>query len=203
LAGDVTDFYEDGGRRQTLQQRDITFEAMVEPWRHRIRWHQPGIFFPRVCYEQAGPLDESLPYIFDREWLCRALHRAPVSYLHVPVSQFRYHAASKTSRKSAEAHIREEEEVTRRHWHQVPGFDPQQSEAALALHGATRHLRLRSWNRSMGLRYLGRAVRQDRHVLTWRTFWLLALKSLLPRPFLSVLRRLALRLFSRSMWINY
>jgi len=203
LAGDVIDYVEDGGHRQLLQQRGITFETIVEPWRHRVRWHQPGIFVPRVCYEQVGPLDESLPYIFDREWLCRALQVAPVSYLHVPVSQFRYHAASKTSRKSAEAHLQEEEEVTRRYWAQVPGFVQRRSEAALTLHGAARHLRLRSWDRSMGLRYLGRAVHRDWRTLTWRTFWLLALKSLLPRPLLSLLRKLALRLFSRSLWINY
>jgi glycosyltransferase involved in cell wall biosynthesis len=203
LAGDVIDYVEDGGHRQLLRQRGITFEAMVELWRHSVRWHQPGIFFPRTCYEQAGPLDESLPYIFDREWLCRALLMAPVSYLHVPVSQFRYHAASKTSRKSAEAHCREEEEVTRRYWEQTQGFNRQRSEAALALHGAARHLRLRSWNRWTGIRYLGRAVGQDWHALTWRSFWMLALKALLPRPFLAVLRRLALRLFSRSLWINY
>jgi glycosyltransferase involved in cell wall biosynthesis len=203
LAGDVVDLHQDSGHCQLLRQRQIAFESMVEPWRHNIRWHQPGIFFPRALYARVGSLDASLRYAFTRDWLCRALQVTSVHYLHVPVARFRYHAASKTVRDSASDWYREERAVTQRYWQQLPGFDLAVSEAALSVHRAARHLRLRSWDRGQGIACLIDAVRGDRRVLARTRVWLLALKAVMPLWLLRQLRALHLRFARRSLWVHY
>jgi hypothetical protein len=203
LAGDVVDYHMNEGQRTLLRQRNITFDTLVEPWRHNMRWHQPGIFFPRSLYQQAGPLDESLHYVFDRDWLCRAAQIAAVHYLHTPVAQFRLHPTSKTAQGGALDWFAEESAVTERYWDQTTGFDPRLARAGLKLHQGAAHLRLGRWTRAAGLSHLGQAVRSDWRVLKMRNFWILCLKALMPVRLLRVLRRLYLRFFGESLWLNY
>jgi glycosyltransferase involved in cell wall biosynthesis len=203
LAGDVIDFHLSVGQRTLLQQRDITFDAIVEPWRHNIRWHQPGIFFSCSLYQQAGPLDESLHYVFDRDWLCRAVQIATVHYIHIPVAQFRFHHTSKTVQSGALDWFSEESAVTMRYWDKTTGFDPRLARAGLKLHQAAAHLRVGKWTRATGLSHLSQAVRSDWRVFKFRSFWLLCLKALMPVRLLKVMRRLYLRFSGESLWLNY
>jgi glycosyltransferase involved in cell wall biosynthesis len=200
LLGDVINFHEESGYHQLLEHQGITFDRLVEPWRHDIRWHQPGIYFPRTLYRQAGSLDETLRCAFDRDWMCRALQIAPVHYLHVPVARFRLHDESKTMRFNW---FQEESMVTRRYWRELPDFDLEWSEAALQVYHAATHLRLRYWDRGAGIEHLSRAVRRDWRVLVWCKFWLLCLKALLPLGLLQKLRLLHLRFFKRVLWLIY
>jgi glycosyltransferase involved in cell wall biosynthesis len=203
LVGDIVDSYQDGGHRLLLQQKNITFQTIVEPWRHRMRWHQPGVYFPRSLYQQIGLLDEALHYVFDRDWLCRALQVALVHYLGVPVAQFRHHNQSKTMHDGAVNWLREESMVAKRYWHQLEGFDRRLSEATLEVHYAACHLRLRNWARIQGCKHLIGAVRDDWRVLVWHKFWLLCVKALMPLRLLQRLRALYIRFSRRSLWLNY
>jgi glycosyltransferase involved in cell wall biosynthesis len=200
LMADVIHTFEGTDRHQLLRQRNVTFDKMVEPWRHDLAWCQPGVYVARTLHQQIGPLDETLQLSFDRDWMCRLLEVAPVHYLGVPVANFRIHADSKGTTADF---FEEESIITKRYWHKVAGFDVDQSEAALAMYHAVTRLRLRHWNRRAGLASLAEAFRRDRRVLAWPKFWLLLAKALAPFVLLQALRALHLRFSKRVLCVAY
>jgi len=87
---------------------------LIDRWSRLGRFHQPSLFFPKSVFERVGPLDETLHYCFDLEWLCRALRDTPVHYLERPIGRFRVHSLQKTTAGNL-ASVTEEVEVARRH----------------------------------------------------------------------------------------
>jgi len=120
IAGDVIDFEEDSGRESLYKQANLAFANFVKFWERRHTWHQPGIFFPASLFRQVGELDESLYYVFDYDFMCRALYAARVYYLNVPVAKFRRHPSSKTM-SQGERFAFEFCRVSRRYWPLLPG----------------------------------------------------------------------------------
>ncbi|MCP4536223.1 MAG: glycosyltransferase, partial [Chloroflexi bacterium] len=199
LLGDVMNIDNDNDYSWLESPRNVSFENIVQPWRHSIFWQQPGIYFTRALYETVGKLDETLRYVFDWDWMCRALQTAPVHYLHVPVAQFRYHSTSKTVGEaadwSAEEHI-----VTKRYQNKSNDTNAKLAQAAWEIHLADTYLRLHNWARTEGLSHLRMAVECDWRVLKWRKFWLLCLKGLLPFKLLQMLRVAYLQRFKKYLF---
>lgn len=130
IAGDVRDSEEDSERETLYKQAHHTFANFVKFWERQHAWHMPGIFFPAALFRQIGELDESLPYVFDYDFMCRALHAARAHYLNLPVAKFRRHPSSKTIGQG-ERFAFEFCQVSRRYWHLLPGA-PQDYNHGLA-----------------------------------------------------------------------
>jgi hypothetical protein len=189
VVGDVYEFDDADGRVRLVRQREITVGNLVLPALSGLRWHQPGIYAPGALQRRAGPLDESLRYAFDQDWLCRLLAHAPVRYLGAPVAAFRLHGASKTVAESA-SWWPEQEAVLARH---VDGLGLGEAEvmARVALGRAEAHLGASSYDRREGLARLADATRARPGIWARRRPWALLARALTPAPLLGGLRRLA------------
>lgn len=199
LMGEVLNVDEQHGYTWLERPKNVTFAHLVEPWRYNVFWHQPGVYFPHQLYKTVGPLDESLRYIFDRDWLCRALQLAPVDYLHFPIAKFRFHQTSKTVAEGS-VWFEEEATVSKRYWSQTNGGDINVAEAMLHLHHAETHLRFYNWARRKGLQSLHLAVQHHKQILSYRRFWLLALKAMIPFAWLRVGRAFYLKYLRRFLF---
>ena len=70
ILGNVVNCDEIRGYKWEMAQRNVSFDKMSQPWRYAVTWHQPGVYFPRTLFQRIGPMDESLPYVFDWDWMC-------------------------------------------------------------------------------------------------------------------------------------
>jgi glycosyltransferase involved in cell wall biosynthesis len=190
LFGQVINSFDYFGFGQLMHPRNITFETIIEPWRYDMFWHQPGLYVPRGLSLQVGPLDESLRYTFDWDWLCRLLQLATVEYLNQPIARFRYHSASKTVAEMRHW-LPEEAIVARRYWPKVKNLDQRFAEAGLQLHMASVYLKLNNWDRSKGLQHLVNAIKQSWRVLQLRDFWPTLARVLTPLMLLRLTRTLS------------
>lgn len=120
-AGPVREF-DDRGMVRLVGQDALDFANLVRFWRRRGEWHQPGVFFSRSLWRACGPLDESLHYAMDYDFMCKALQRARVVPLASTVAAFRRHEASKTC-SAAHGFYAEALAVSRRYWTAVPVQD--------------------------------------------------------------------------------
>lgn len=118
------DGYEVTSPERLIAQQDLSFEALVKFWEKRYIYQQPGLFFPREDYLEAGPLDETLRYVMDYEFLCRILRRVQVVYLEEPGARFRLHPASKTRSGDPEFFL-EQVRVSKQNWPLLADVDPQ------------------------------------------------------------------------------
>ncbi|MHC5019798.1 MAG: glycosyltransferase family 2 protein [Planctomycetota bacterium] len=99
VAGPVIEFFDDPGTDtpdRTVTQEGLSFEALTRPWELR-EWHQPGIYMSRSLWERTGPLNVSLRYAMDYDWMLRALPGCAVVHVDTPIVRFRRHAAQKTT----------------------------------------------------------------------------------------------------------
>jgi hypothetical protein len=87
--------------------------------------------FLGAWFKRLAP-DESLRYVFDRDWMCRLLMISTPSYLHEPVACFRFHHASKTVGE-ASRWFPEQATMTKRYCDQVSGLDRDLAEAGLEI----------------------------------------------------------------------
>ncbi len=122
IAGDVLNFWTGSGREELIRQSEIELRKFVEFWNRDGHWHQPGIFFPTYLRDEVGLLDEGLRYLFDYDFLCRALTIAPVHYLRQTVACFRLHDDSKTV-SQGDLFLFELCRITQRYWHHLPEVD--------------------------------------------------------------------------------
>jgi glycosyltransferase involved in cell wall biosynthesis len=97
ILGNVENFHEDTHAVTLVRQANVSPRALLRPETERCTWHQPGIFVPRTLAGSVGPLDETLHYSFDYDWLLRLTARAPVVYLDQTVARFRIHSSAKTT----------------------------------------------------------------------------------------------------------
>ena len=196
LLGDVTHFSPVDRLAFEVRQQNVTPANMVAYWRRGWAWLQPGTFIPRPVWERIGPLNESLRYVFDREWMCRALVAgASVTYLHQPVAAFRFHGGSKTVGEVTKWG-KEQLQVTERYAQAVRNLRPHAIRAAQALMDAvfyTSAFYIQGWDGRAARYHLRQAAREEPSVLLTFNFWQLGLRTLCPLP----LVRLA-----RWLWLN-
>ncbi|MCB0166837.1 MAG: glycosyltransferase [Anaerolineae bacterium] len=174
-----------------LIPRKVTQPALLRPWQHNFSWQQPGFYFPRAIFVAVGNLDESFRYIFDQDWLYRALTIAPIYYLSQPVAKFRYHPASKTVGEAT--HWAKEDERFIRRYLNPSDTEELLVQAALELRRAEIYLRAYSFNRKQGAVHLFNAFRTDRKIITLRLFWLLMVRVITPHKIITFLRPLYLK----------
>ncbi|MCB0194135.1 MAG: glycosyltransferase [Anaerolineae bacterium] len=195
LLGDIINYREYLGLQKLDRQKNVSFKTILEPWRYDMHWQQPGVYFPRKVFTQIGLFDENLHYVFDWDWMCRALQKFDVHYLHIPVAQFRLHYQSKTVADAAQWES-EELEVLQRYWPKLPDYNADISIAAFRLYTATTFLRLQNLDRQRGLSYLWEAVTHNWRVLLERKFWALLVRSITPGFLLKLSR------FLHHLWLQ-
>jgi glycosyltransferase involved in cell wall biosynthesis len=191
LLASVTLFSEHGDFVQELAARNVTIAHMIQPWRVDFRWSQPGTYVPRTLHEEIAPLDESLRYVFDVDWLCKMLQRAPTHYLKTSVVRFRMHEASKTAGE-ATLWLPELERVMQRYWHTLPHRNKSLARAHLEVFaGANPSLSLvrMPMNRRKGAFHLLKALLYDWRVAFSLRFVLLWGVVVTPTPLLRMVRK--------------
>jgi len=188
LLGDVINIDAIGKPIELIRQKDVTLENLIRIWRTEWAWHQPGTFFPRSLWEKVGPMDTSLRYLFDREWLCRAIQHAEVFYLRRPVCAFRIHPLSKTV---SEALSWKDElyEVGLRYRHLVPGVSEAGLRAGCHLNEAILYITRGSLNeRKAALKAMARAIRTYPEIGLTSGFLRNILRAFIPGPLLLKMR---------------
>jgi glycosyltransferase involved in cell wall biosynthesis len=187
LLGNVVNIDMERGIKWEVAQRNVCFSKLREHWRYPVTWHQPGTFMPISVYSSIGDCNIRLSYVFDWDYMCRALQCTPVIYLRFPVARFRYHKNSK-SMNYRDQWIQERQYVTRRYWPDRVAKSPQLSKAVMHLVSADVSLVLHSQFKTQGIMELWKAAASDIQVMRWRRYWLLWLKALLPLPVLEIIR---------------
>lgn len=185
LLGDVENFAHGEERARVIHQANVTFRNVADPWHAPWSFHQPGLAVPRALYLAVGPLDESLRYTFDHDWLCRLTQRATVSYIAAPVARFRMHADTKTIAERP-AQFREGVEVIQRYWDMLPDLDKRYARAICRVHEAEIYLGQHAsyapfWDRRSGLRCLFSACCEYHRIVFRPDFRKLCLRALLPQ----------------------
>ena len=189
LLGDVINFDEETGMSWCVRQQNVNFDAMSQPCCHAVTWHQPGTWFPHAVFQRIGPFDESLRYLFDWDWMCRALPVAPAHHVAGAVARFRYHGRSKTVGESS-SWRHEKVILIRRYWPRRVGDDPTLSLAVLEFVVSTDKMVYQSFARREAIAHLWRALRYDARVLAWSRYWVAWCKALLPESVLQFSRML-------------
>jgi len=168
LLGDVVDFYDSRDYARIIHQKHITFNNMVDKWRlYRLteEWGQQGTYVSQALYKKVGGLDESLHYVFDRDWMCRLLQLAPVQYLQILIATYRKHDSSKTIAEIP-AWLPEEREVTERYVNEVTDLDVSLVRAGLEMFSAFIFLGVTDhWNRQKAFTHFKKAFSYN-----WRIF---------------------------------
>ncbi len=104
-------FFEDRGKRAKVV-RARTFDPAV--LRLSAFIIQPSAFWTRALWEKTGPLDQSLAFAFDWDWLIRASAVGSFETCDEIFSAYRLHAAHKSG-SGGEKRRREIIDVARRH----------------------------------------------------------------------------------------
>jgi glycosyltransferase involved in cell wall biosynthesis len=102
----------------TIRQRNLNQLDMIEAWTRRATYSQPGVFFPRAAYQQAGGVDPTLRWIMDRDLMIRMLRTHEVKYVERTVAGARLHAAAKTCAQAGHL-CAEVFQVSRRYWNEL------------------------------------------------------------------------------------
>jgi glycosyltransferase involved in cell wall biosynthesis len=186
LLGSVIHFYGAQESTRLWRQRKVTFRNMVALQKGMV-WQQPGTYVPGKFVHSVGLLDESLRYVFDRDWMCMLLQKYSIAYLQEPVAMFRLHAHSKTVGEKY-SWLPEQELVTRRYWDCIPGIKKPLILARFELEKAAIALGARQWNRSKGINHLRNALAIYRPILFSPLFTALCIRCLFPYSFLMRVR---------------
>ncbi len=206
LLGDIVEFSHDDKLAFSVMQHNVTATNMAAYWRSGWAWAQPGTFIPRPIWEAVGPLDDKLRYVFDREWMCRALIAGgSVDYLHKPVAAFRLHGASKTVREATQWG-NEQLKVTERYAKEIPVLQNLNLPAEQELLDAvffTSFFYIHSWDGRAARTHLRNAFLLQVSIGFRPKFWLLFFRSLLPLSIVQVVRRLWISFRRKHQSINF
>lgn len=119
VAGNVSVFFDhDRNDARTIRQQNLNKLDMIAAWRRKAIYSQPGVFFPRAAYEQAGGIDRSLRWIMDRDLMIRMLRTHEVKYVPETIAGARLHEAAKTCAQAGNQSA-EVFEVSRRYWSEL------------------------------------------------------------------------------------
>lgn len=127
-AAPVANFYS-RGRQTLLRPRGLSLENVVQYWRRRSLWHDPGVFLSRAVIDAVGEIDASLHYSFDYDYLARALQSFSVEYVDHVAAGFRLHRDSKSISQS-EQMMAETAAVSQRYWPLLDEVDREGFERA-------------------------------------------------------------------------
>lgn len=204
LLGNVLHF-SDTGFAKVACQKNITFENMVNVWKlytAAAGWSQQGTYVPHMLYQQMGGVDETLRYVFDRDWMCRLLQVAPVYYIPHTIASFRKHSSSKTIAETP-AWAPEESSVTQRYLNQLCPGASRRVKAGLELYNALIYLSITAhWDRQKGFTHLIKALQTD-----WRIFFStdaakLSIRAITPIGLLRFLKRFILGINQKLRFRN-
>ncbi len=117
------------GRQILIRPRGLSLENVVQYWRRRSLWHDPGLFWSRAVIDAVGEIDASLHYAFDYDYLARALQRFSVEYVDHVAAGFRLHRDSKTISQT-EQMMAETAAVSQRYWPLLDDVDREGFERA-------------------------------------------------------------------------
>ncbi|TML15148.1 MAG: glycosyltransferase [Actinobacteria bacterium] len=92
--GDAVWLDEDSRQLGPQRARELDVRAMARSGSAHVL--QPASLWRREAWERAGPLDESLHYVFDTVFFLRMAALGRASYLAEPLAGYRIHPASKT-----------------------------------------------------------------------------------------------------------
>ena len=120
-AAPVANFYV-RGRETLIRPRGLSLENVVQYWKGRSIWHDPGLFWSRAVVDAVGGPDTLLHFAHDFDYLARALQHASVEYVEHVGAGFRLHQESKTISQT-EQMMAETAAVSRRYWHLVADLD--------------------------------------------------------------------------------
>jgi glycosyltransferase involved in cell wall biosynthesis len=199
LLGDVINIDIMGNPLELVRQKGVSLENLVCIWKTGWGWHQPGTFFPKSVWEEIGPLDISLRYMFDRDWICRAIQKAHVVYLRVPVAGFRVHQSSKTATGSTRW-IEELYQVGMRYRHLVKGATPRALKAGCYLHEAINLIT--NQKRNMAIKTLAKAINTYPAICLNLGFLRNILRALIPLPLLEKMRELRMERSLRDLKLS-
>jgi glycosyltransferase involved in cell wall biosynthesis len=190
ILGHVVQTLEPDHEIRLITQQHVTLANMVQIWRSKMIWGQQGTFVPLALQRAIGPLDESLRYGFDRDWMCRLLQHASVLVIPDRMGLYRMHGSSKSVGEAGDW-TPEQLVVTQRYRSLVPGLTARRAAAEIELCGALSQMSIvYRMNRRQAWRHIWRAVRQDPTILASRRALLLVAAALTPLPILRVARRL-------------
>ena len=133
-AAPVVNFYT-RGRETLIRPHGLTIENVVQYWKGKSLWHDPGLFWSRAVIDAIDGPDRSLHFTHDFDYLVRALQHASVEYVDHIAAGFRLHRESKTI-SQIEQMMAETAAVSQRYWHLVKdvdraGFERAEFEARL------------------------------------------------------------------------
>jgi glycosyltransferase involved in cell wall biosynthesis len=210
ILGDVIHFSRSEWYAFNIRQHNITLHNLIKYWKRDWMWNQPGTFISRESWQITGPLDESLTYVFDRDWMCRCLlNDVHLICLDRPVAAFRLHAGSKTV-AGYTLWSREQKEVTFRYLGTVNEILEDEVEIAQKLMNASMRLSLQHiyhFNKWEAAAEILAALKLDPQLLLSQEFWRLMPRLLTPLGIMKKIRPLWLRkrseseLMERANWI--
>ncbi len=159
------------GKETIYRPRNLSIENVVQYWKRKSLWHDPGLFWSRSVVTAVGTPDTSLHYAHDYDYLVRALQHARVEYIEELAAGFRLHDDSKTIAHN-ERMMNETAVISRRYWHLVPnvdrsGFERSEFEVRLR-RGFSKVLR----GRREGWALLWRSLRERPLIVPLRLFTL-------------------------------
>lgn len=186
LMGDVENFADGTDEFWLTEQFNVSFKNIVHPENEPWSWHQPGLFVPKILNVEVGPLDETLRYTFDLDWLLRLLKTAEVYYLHRTVARFRVHNAAKTT-ADYPAWVKEGHQLLqKKYWPMFPGINRVKGESLYYFRMAQIYLGYQPkhamyWNRLATVRYLMAAFWQYPKVIFRSDFLKICRRLMLPK----------------------
>lgn len=196
LLGDVIHFNREESYTIELRQHDVTLENMISYWKHDWLWNQPGTFIPKAGLQAVGVLNERFRYVFDREWMCRALIQdIPIVYLGYPVAAFRLHRESKTVREYT-GWSEEQLVITKTYRSHVPGLSEEMVVAEQELMSASRRLSVQYvelMDKREALDHIRKAISVQSAIVLSQRFWRLIPRLMIPK---SIFR------FIRVLWLK-
>ncbi len=157
-AAPVANFYS-RGRQTLLRPRGLSLENVVQYWRRRSLWHDPGLFWSRAVIDFIGEFDASLHYSFDYDYVARALQHFNVEYVDHVAAGFRLHRDSK-SISQAEQMMAETAAVSQRYWPLLDEVDREGFERAQHAARVRRAASQLVRGKRKGLPLLWRALRE-------------------------------------------
>ena len=189
LFGDGLLFNEMVNTEMPFRAHNVRLENFAQPWRHGMRWCQPSTYFPRNLYEQIGPLNIQYNFIFDREWMRRALQTAPIYCYRRTISRIRLHPTSKTVAESSFKQ-REERAISKNYWPKEIRSDARLTEAIFEMIQASGYLQDYCLDRKKAGHHLLRGFKYSPRIIKFLRYWILWIKLLAPRGIIQLVRRI-------------
>ncbi len=193
LLGDVINYYQGQNKSKINSQKNVSLGNMLNPFKTKMSWHQPGVFVPTKFLKSNFLLDEKLRYYFDYDWMIRLLKINKVYYLNEVIAIFRFHKKSKTVNEKF-LWLTELETVLKRYWDLISNEEKNQIEANIEFIKAANHLGIKQWNRKIAHNHLKKSFHIYPKIIFSFKFLEFLIRSLLPFQIIHFSRNLLAKL---------